>query len=82
MTDSNNELKGVKAFFGEKDTDIQNKIIKLESEIVDTIQLKMSIKEDSDTVRQKINDIHDSKKGKARISKKNSRFTLRQVISS
>ena len=42
----------------------------------------MSIKEDSDTVRQKINDIHDSKKGKARISKKNSSFTLRQVISS
>lgn len=69
LTDSNNELKGVKAFFGEKDTDIQNKIIKLESEIVDTIQLKMSIKEDSDTVRQKINNIHDSKKGKARISK-------------
>lgn len=82
LTDSNNELKGVKAFFGEKDTDIQNKIIKLESEIVDTIQLKMSIKEDSDTVRQKINDIHDSKKGKARISKKNSSFTLRQLISS
>lgn len=82
LTDSNDEIKGVKAFFGEKDTETQQKIIKLESEIVDTTDLKKRISETESIIRKKINEIHDSKKGKARISKKNSSYSLRQVISS
>ncbi len=77
---SSPKIKGVIANFGEKDVDIEKRIVELSSQIVDTTSLKNEIKSLNKSIRTEIDRIHDLKKGGINIQKKSSTKSVGEVI--
>ena len=67
---SNPRIKGVFANFGERNVDIEDKISKLESQIVDVSELEDAIDEINKKIREEIDKIHDARRGNSKINKK------------
>jgi len=83
LKDSAGKLKGIEANFSKKDVEAENKIKKLESEIVseaDMVILKSEIEKNRESARREIDSIHDKKKGKVNIQKKTSSEKVEKVI--
>ncbi|GBR72946.1 chromosomal cassette SCCmec type IV protein [Candidatus Termititenax aidoneus] len=83
LENSNGKLKGVKANFSEKDVTAETRIKELESEIVKPEDIKkqeeeiLKIRKDA---RKEVDSIHDRKKGKARIAKKEQSKPVEDII--
>ena len=77
------KIKGVIANFGTKDIEIEKEIKKIENEIFSEEELskiKKEIQTLQETTRQEIDLIHDRKKGKAKIQKKDGTKNSSEVI--
>lgn len=77
-------IKGVKVTFNKKDAEITKKIKELEEKKYDTETLNEEIKIKIENLRNKIDEIHDQNKGKAKIKKKknNDKTSLEEVLNS
>lgn len=75
-------IKGVKVTFNKKDAEITKKIKELEEKKYDTETLNKEIKIKIENLRNKIDEIHDENKGKAKIKKKkkNDNISLEEVL--
>lgn len=75
-------IKGVKVTFNKKDAEITKKIKELEEKKYDTETLNEEIKIKIENLRNKIDEIHDQNKGKAKIKKKrkNDDTSLEEVL--
>lgn len=75
-------IKGVKVTFNKKDAEITRKIRELEEEKHDTKTLKKELEVKIENLRNKIDEIHDQNKGKAKIKKKrkNDDTSLEEVL--
>lgn len=80
MKDDSEKIKGVVANFGEKAVEIEKSIEKKENEIIDTDSTEEEIDRLTEVTRNQIDNIHDKRKGNARISKKNSSYDLETVL--
>lgn len=82
MKDNSDKIKGVVANFGEKSVGIEKRIKEIRKEIIDTVSHEEEINQLIVATRKHIDNIHDKRKGNARISKKNSAFELDRVLES
>lgn len=80
LLEDSNKFKGVKATFGTKNVEIENKIIKLKNEVVDMTDTKKLLVEKRRKLRELINEIHKSRKGNLKIPLKSSNKSIEEVI--
>jgi hypothetical protein len=80
LENENAKLKGVKANFGEKDVDTENKIKELESQIVDTEPMNKEIENIKSNIKKEISTIHNKKKGTAKIQQKDQSKTIDEIM--
>lgn len=80
LEDNNTKIKGVRANFGEKSVDIENKLKELKEQIQDESIHETEIETLTDMTRSLINNIHDKRKGNANITKKSSHLDLFKLI--
>lgn len=80
LDDDNPKIKGVVANFGEKAVDIERKIKELNSKMIDEDDYETEIEEIIKTTRKLFDNIHDKRKGNARISKKAANLDLLTII--
>jgi wobble nucleotide-excising tRNase len=83
LENSNGKLKGVKANFSEKDVTAENQIKELESQLVKQEDIKKQedeIQKIRKEARKEVDSIHDRKKGKARIAKKEQGKSVEDII--
>ena len=73
-------IKGVKVSFSENDADIAEEINKLKEEIRDYEELNINCKQMRESLRKKIDDLHNSNKGKANINRKQSKLSIEDVL--
>ncbi|KAB2200869.1 hypothetical protein F9B41_14565, partial [Staphylococcus epidermidis] len=67
LLEDSNKFKGVKATFGTKNVEIENKIIKLKNEVVDMTDTKKLLVVKRRKLIELINEIHKSRKGNLKI---------------
>ena len=63
-------IKGIQANFGEKEVDIEEKIKKLQEQIVDIKMIENDIEKTKNIINKRIDDIYKQRKGKTAIQKK------------
>lgn len=80
LLEDSNKFKGVKATFGEKDVKLENEITELNKQIIDISDIKENLSERRKGLRQKINEIHKSRKGNLKIPVKASNKSIEEVI--
>ncbi|HHQ9191136.1 TPA: AAA family ATPase, partial [Staphylococcus aureus] len=80
LLEDSNKFKEVKATFGTKNVEIENKIIKLKNEVVDMTDTKKLLVEKRRKLRELINEIHKSRKGNLKIPLKSSNKSIEEVI--
>lgn len=83
LENTDGKIKGVEASFGKTSVDIENRIKELESQIIsqDEInKLEESISKLRKEIRDKIDEIHDKRKGNANIQKKPRNESVERVI--
>ncbi|MCG2283191.1 AAA family ATPase [Staphylococcus epidermidis] len=80
LLEDSNKFKGVKATFGEKDVKLENEITELNKQIIDISNTKENLSERRKGLRQKINEIHKSRKGNLKIPVKASNKSIEEVI--
>lgn len=73
-------IKGVKVTFSKNDAEIAKKIQELEQEKINIETLTSNIDEENRILRNKIDNIHDQTKGKAKINKKRGDLPNTDVI--
>lgn len=73
-------IRGIKATFGKSGVDNLKEIKKIESDIKDTEGKKKEIEDLKISIRELINIIHDTKKGKLNISRKSSKESIPKVL--
>lgn len=76
LLEDSNKFKGVKATFGEKDVKLENEITELNKQIIDISNTKENLSERRKGLRQKINEIHKSRKGNLKIPVKASNKSI------
>ncbi|MDR2342095.1 MAG: AAA family ATPase [Campylobacteraceae bacterium] len=80
LESENAKLKGVKASFGAKDVDTENKIKELKSQIVDTEPINKKIENIKSNIKKEISTIHNNKKGTAKIQQKDQSKTIDEIM--
>ncbi|HFD7623966.1 TPA: AAA family ATPase, partial [Staphylococcus aureus] len=80
LLEDSNKFKGVKATFGEKDVKIENEINELNKQIIDISNNEEELMEKRKRLRQKIDEIHKSRKGNLNIPVKASNKSIEDVI--
>ncbi|AMG64391.1 MULTISPECIES: AAA family ATPase [Staphylococcus] len=80
LLEDSNKFKGVKATFGEKDVKIENEIAERNKKIIEISDTKEMLIEKRKKVRQKINEIHKSRKGNLNIPIKSANKSIEEVI--
>ncbi|MEW4354585.1 AAA family ATPase [Streptococcus pneumoniae] len=80
LNDDDSLIKGVKISFSKNDADIAEKIVKIKSKIIDVHIDEKQCSKSRDLLREHIDKIHDSKKGKANIKRKQSKFTIEEIL--
>lgn len=80
LDDDNPKIRGVVANFGEKAVDIERKIKDLNNQRVNEDEYETEIGEMVKTTRKLLDNIHDKRKGNARISKKAAHLDLPTVL--
>ncbi|WP_017548143.1 AAA family ATPase [Salinicoccus carnicancri] len=80
--EDNEKIRGVVANFGEKTIDAEEKINELIEMKYDTSVLVSKNSELKDEIRSLIDEIHNRRKGNTNITRKNSSYTLDQLIDS
>lgn len=82
LNESDGKIKGVKANFGEKEVNIENEIKRLQNLIVDTETNEKEIEKLEENIKIYIDDIHEKRKGTARISRKSTSYTIEKILES
>ncbi|MFV8804632.1 AAA family ATPase [Aerococcus urinaeequi] len=80
LDDTSDGIRGVKVSFSQNDADISQKIELKKNQIQDITGLQEAIFEARKNLRKKIDDIHQNKKGKAQINKKNRNTSIEDVL--
>lgn len=80
LLEETQHFKGVKATFGKKDIGTNKKIKELEKQIVDISKMQESVNKKRNELRRDIDNIHENKKGKLRISKKASGHSIEKIL--
>lgn len=80
VTGKRSKIKGVIAHFGTKDVESEDKIKKLNKQIVDLTPIQNKVNELKTDTRKVIDSIHDRRKGTASIQKKATNLEVGKVI--
>lgn len=80
LEETDSTIKGIKVSFSKQDADISKKIKELQNQIISVDSKKEEIIQCRKNIRKEIDSIHDRKKGKANINKKQSKLELEDVI--
>ena len=80
LDNSDSTIKGIKVSFSKKDADIAKEIAELQKQIEDVTERKKKNNQNRQSIREKIDSIHDNKKGTANINKKQSKLKVEEVI--
>ena len=80
LEETDSTIKGIKVSFSKQDADISKKIKELQNQIISVDSKKEEIIQHRKNIRKEIDSIHDRKKGKANINKKQSKLELEDVI--